>query len=66
MYRSFALTLSAVSLRFIKMVIVALFQLPPMDAYVIAAWSGWTINLLVAEIVLHRLSTINSPQFPRN
>jgi hypothetical protein len=51
--RSFALTLSAISLRLIKYLLVFFFEPLPMDAYRIAAWSGWTFNLLVAEIIIY-------------
>lgn len=50
--RSFALTLSAISLRLFKYIIVFLFQPQQMDAYRIVAWLGWTFNLLVAEIII--------------
>lgn len=50
--RSFALTLSAISLRLFKFIIVFLFHPPPMDAYRIVAWLGWTFNLLIAEILI--------------
>ncbi|MGX7668274.1 DUF2306 domain-containing protein [Flavobacterium pedocola] len=51
--RSFALTLSAVSLRLFKYGIVFLFHPPPMDTYRIVAWLGWTFNLLLAEIIIY-------------
>lgn len=50
--RSFALTLSAISLRLFKYIIVLLFHPQQMDAYRIVAWLGWTFNLLVAEIII--------------
>lgn len=50
--RSFALTLSAISLRLFKFIIVFLFHPPPMDAYRIVSWLGWTFNLVVAEILI--------------
>ena len=50
--RSFALTLSAISLRLFKYIIVFLFQPQQMEAYRIVAWLGWTFNLLVAEIII--------------
>ena len=50
--RSFALTLSAISLRLFKYIIVLLFQPLPMDVYRIVAWLGWTFNLLIAEIII--------------
>lgn len=52
MYRSYALTLSAVTLRFWKWVIVFLFEPRPMDVYQIVAWLGWTVNLLIAELLI--------------
>lgn len=51
--RGFALTLSAISLRLFKYLLVFFFEPLPMDAYRIAAWSGWTFNLLVAEIIIY-------------
>lgn len=51
--RSFALTLSAISLRLFKYLLVLFFEPFPMDAYRIAAWSGWTFNLLIAELIIY-------------
>lgn len=51
--RSFALTLSAISLRLFKYLLVLFFEPFPMDAYRIAAWSGWTFNLLLVEIIIY-------------
>ncbi|MBV7441472.1 DUF2306 domain-containing protein [Weeksellaceae bacterium TAE3-ERU29] len=62
MIRSYALTLSAVSLRLFKYGIVSLFALPPMDTYRIVSVLGWTVNLLIAELCiyfLHKRKTIN-------
>ena len=53
MIRSFALTLSAISLRLFKWIIVNTWELPPMDTYKIVAWAGWTINLLIAEVYIY-------------
>lgn len=49
MIRSFALTLSALSLRLWKVVIASTTDIPPMDRYRIIAWLGWVLNLLIAE-----------------
>ena len=49
MFRSFALTLSAITLRAWKVVIVYFFAPQPMDLYRIVAWLGWIPNLLFAE-----------------
>ncbi|TXF90330.1 DUF2306 domain-containing protein [Neolewinella aurantiaca] len=53
MLRSFALTLSAISLRLFKWGIVALFAPPPMDTYRIVAWAGWLVNLGLAELWIY-------------
>ncbi|PWS28204.1 hypothetical protein DHW03_07090 [Pedobacter yonginense] len=49
MYRSFALTTSAITLRLWKVILVYLFHPAPMDVYQIIAWLGWIPNLLIAE-----------------
>ena len=62
MIRSYALTLSAISLRLLKLAIVSIYELPPMDTYKIVAWLGWIINLLIAEIiilVIYRMKRLN-------
>ena len=50
--RSFALTLSAISLRLFKYIIVFLFHPLPMDTYRIVSWLGWIFNLIIAEIII--------------
>ncbi len=52
MIRSFALTLSAITLRLWKYLIVLAFQPRPMDVYQIVAWLGWVLNLIIAEIII--------------
>jgi len=54
MYRSYALTLSAVTLRGWKWLLIALFHLRPLDTYKIVAWMGFVPNLLVAEWIIRR------------
>ncbi|WP_434398080.1 DUF2306 domain-containing protein [Sphingobacterium spiritivorum] len=54
MYRSFALTCSALTLRYWKVVIVYFFQPNPMDVYQIIAWLGWVPNLLIIEWFIYR------------
>lgn len=56
MLRSFALTFSAVTLRFWKVFLVYLFQPSPMDVYQIIAWLGWVPNLLIIEYYLYHQS----------
>ena len=53
MLRSFALTLSAISLRLFKWILVSTLALPPMDTYVIVAWGGWVVNLLLIECYIY-------------
>ncbi|RFS23325.1 DUF2306 domain-containing protein [Chitinophaga silvatica] len=56
MLRSYALTLSALTLRFFTFLIgIMHLHIPPFKAYVLVAWTSWTINLLIAEIVVKRL-----------
>lgn len=54
MIRSYALTLSAITLRIWKILLANYTHLDPMDRYRIIAWLGWVINLLVAEWVIRR------------
>lgn len=49
MIRSYALTLSAITLRAWKWLLVLLFDPRPMDVYRLVAWLGFVPNLLVAE-----------------
>lgn len=52
MYRSYALTLSAITLRSWKWLLVALFHLRPLDTYKLIAWLGFVPNLLLAEYLI--------------
>jgi len=52
MWRSFALTLSAITLRMWKVIIVYFFHPNPMDVYQIIAWLGWIPNLLLIEYLI--------------
>ncbi|MGD9561581.1 MAG: DUF2306 domain-containing protein [Pyrinomonadaceae bacterium] len=55
MIRSFALTLSALTLRAWKWGINNTVDgLPPMDVYRAVAWLGWVPNLLFAEVMIWR------------
>jgi uncharacterized membrane protein len=54
MILSFSLTVSALTLRLWKMIIVMAFHPPPMDAYRIVAWLGWVPNLLFALWLINR------------
>jgi uncharacterized membrane protein len=54
MWRSFALTLSAITLRMWKVIIVYLFHPNPMDVYQIIAWLGWIPNILFIEYLISK------------
>lgn len=55
MYRSYALALSAITLRLWKYLIVFAFHPHPMDVYRFVAWFGWVPNLLLAEYLIFKL-----------
>lgn len=52
MILSYALTLSAISLRLFKWIISNTLELPPMDTYKIVVWLGWLFNLGVAFFII--------------
>ena len=54
MWRSFALTLSAITLRLWKWIIVYFFHPNPMDVYEIVAWLGWIPNILLIELLIRK------------
>jgi uncharacterized membrane protein len=54
MIRSYALTLSAVTLRAWKVVLAFSFHPHPMDLYRMIAWLGWVPNIIVAEILIRK------------
>ncbi len=58
MIRSYALTLSAITLRIWKFLIMNYLEIPPMDVYRIVAWLGWGLNLIIAEIYIQRMKKI--------
>ena len=62
MIRSFALTLSALTLRAWKYAITNSFELPPMDVYRAVAWLGWVPNLIFAEWLIRRKKVSKSIQ----
>ena len=54
MIRSYALTLSAISLRvYAYMFDYFHIDFPPRDVYITVAWLSWVPNLLVAEIIIN-------------
>lgn len=52
MWRSFALTLSAITLRMWKVILVYACHPDPMDVYRIIAWLGWIPNILLVEYLI--------------
>jgi Predicted membrane protein (DUF2306) len=54
MIRSYALTLSAITLRAWKYGITNTMTFPPMDVYRVVAWLGWVGNLAFAEYWIYR------------
>lgn len=54
MMRSYALTLSAITLRTWKIVLTSLFVLDPVTLYMIQAWLGFVPNLFFAEWLIRR------------
>lgn len=52
MIRSYALTLSAVTLRMMQFGLAVYTDIDPETAYRLVAWPSWVLNLLAAEIVL--------------
>jgi uncharacterized membrane protein len=54
MIRSYALTLSALTLRAWKWSITNTAELPPMDVYRAVAWLGWVPNIIIAELIVRR------------
>jgi hypothetical protein len=66
MIRSFALTLSAITLRAWKYAISNSVELPPMDIYRIVAWVGWVVNIIIAEYIIRRSRMANkNPPFSK-
>lgn len=53
MIRSYALTLSAISLRLMAMVLPVIVQLNAHEEYALLAWLSWTINLAIAECIIY-------------
>lgn len=52
MIRSYALTLSAITLRFYALVLPGFIHLNAKEEYALIAWTSWTINLVIAEIII--------------
>ncbi|MFB9843218.1 DUF2306 domain-containing protein [Mucilaginibacter ginsenosidivorans] len=59
MIRSYALTLSAVTLRTWKIIILGFVYVDPLHLYMIDAWMGFVPNLLLAEWLIRRKRAAN-------
>lgn len=57
MIRSYALTVSAITLRVWKLGLAVLLEPRPMDLYRVVAWLGFIPNLIVAEIIIRSFAT---------
>jgi hypothetical protein len=57
---SYALTLSAISLRLFKWIIVSVWEFPPMDTYKIVVWLGWIFNLVMAILIVQVIKRIKA------
>jgi hypothetical protein len=53
MIRSYALTLSAISLRLYALVLPCFIHLTAHEEYTLIAWLSWTINLVIAELIIY-------------
>jgi len=57
MIRSYALTLSAISLRVSQMLLSYYFNMDPRIQYILISWTSWVGNLLIAEcIILYQIN----------
>ena len=53
MIRSYALTLSAVSLRVYQLILGHWFYIDPLIQYLFVSWFSWLGNLAIAEVLIH-------------
>ncbi len=53
MYRSYALTLSAVTLRIMQFMIAKWTDIEPEEAYIMIATPSWLLNLIIAEWLIY-------------
>ncbi|WP_294199575.1 DUF2306 domain-containing protein [uncultured Chryseobacterium sp.] len=54
MWRSFAFTISAITLRMWKVIIVYALHPDPMDVYQVIAWLGWIPNIFLVEYLISK------------
>jgi hypothetical protein len=65
MIRSYALTLSAITLRFYALML-GTFHVPlhPVTKYILISWLSWTLNLLIVELLMKQIITSYSAKLP--
>lgn len=52
MIRSYALTLSAITLRLLALILPRFFHIEAFFEYTLIAWLSWTVNLVIAEAII--------------
>lgn len=52
MIRSYALTLSAITLRLLALILPRFFHMEAFFEYTLIAWLSWTVNLVIAEAII--------------
>lgn len=68
MIRSYALTLSAITLRLMQFYLVTQSQLDPDFSYQLIAWPSWLFNLVIAECIIQYKNyrrTLSAPHLPK-
>lgn len=63
MLRSFALTMSAVTLRLAQMILNTFFTIEPDLQYCLVSWGSWVINLIIVEMFIRRKFLFRTPKF---
>ncbi|MES2515497.1 MAG: DUF2306 domain-containing protein [Bacteroidota bacterium] len=61
MIRSYALTLSAITLRLLAFILPSFIHLTAKTEYALIAWLSWTINLVVAEVIIYHTNSNRLP-----
>lgn len=56
MLRSYALTLSAITLRLMQFGLASYTNIDPEEAYRLVAWPSWVMNIMVVEVLIRKTS----------
>ncbi len=64
MMRSYALTLSAISLRVYQLILGTYFYIDPVTQYVFVSWTSWVGNLLFVEFLIYRKANSHTTTRP--